>query len=82
MGSAKIQSAQDTQMMNSQNKIKLIPARTSPGNTKSASPIHHQGNDDNSFHIQYEKAKFDSIIKISNNSKKLNDNISENLNNY
>ena len=46
MGSAKIQTAQDTQMMNSQNKNKLMRARTSPGNTRSASYIQHQGSDD------------------------------------
>ena len=46
MGSAKIQSAQDTQMLNSQNKNKLMSARTSPSNTRSASSIQHHGNDD------------------------------------
>ena len=35
-------------MINSQNKNNLMPARTSPGNTVSASSIQHQGNDDNS----------------------------------
>ena len=56
MGSAKIQIAQDTQMMNSQNNNKLMPARTSPGNTRSASSIQYQGNED--------KSTTDEIMKI------------------
>ena len=62
MGSAKIQSAQDTQMMNSQNKNKLMPARTSPGNTRSASSIQHQGNDDKSTTGEIMKIRHETYI--------------------
>ena len=62
MGSAKMQTAQDTQMMNSHNKNKRIPDRTSPGNTRSASSIQHQGNDDKSTTGERMKIRYETYI--------------------
>ena len=56
-------------MMNSQNKNKLIPARTSLGNTKSASSIQHQVNDDNSTTVERMKIRNIHWLMECNNSQ-------------